>query len=460
MAETNGLPNSAIQYNGTNQAGVTLKPDAYYDKLLLTMLRQMEFEYGKYAVEKTLPRNFGDTINWRRFLKLDPNTTALDEGQTPEGLTVSGTSVQAVIKQYGDVMYFTDLVDLQQLDDVKREYTVELGYLAKETMDLIIRNTLVGEGSAFYAGPNATSFSDLKADKEDVTLYGASDVTLNVPVHRPKIDDFRKIVLGMKRAYLKGNRKAGGKYVALISPEVMFSLFDDQRMRDYMDFGNTNAPLNDGMTVDMFGIRFVEVLNAPIITAESGDPAVEFTAHDSIVIAEEAYAITKLQGQGVRVITKGLGSAGVSDPLDQRQSIGWKMTGFSAKVLNNEAVVNYWSVPGEYEATLEEPKADMTEYPGNFEYVEFILPDDKEAEVELRHAVLPVVDGSTTWEQAKAAANFDFLATVTEGGTTYDVTLELFAAKDFSGTALTGQIDLSVLTNANVFVKVVKTAQA
>jgi len=260
MAELrNGLP--TVGYGGTakggldggnqvgiNQAGVTVKPDAYFDKLLLTMLRQMDFEYAKYAVEKTLPRNFGDTINWRRFLKLDPNTTALEEGVTPDGLTVSGTSVQAVIKQYGDVMYFTDLVDLQQLDDVKREYTVELGYLAKETMDLIVRNTLVGEGSAFYAG--AADFANLDSTLENVTLYGNSDVTLSVPVHRPKIDDFRKIVLGMKRAYLRGNRKAGGKYVALISPEVMFQLFDDQRMRDYMDFGNTNAPLNDGMIID------------------------------------------------------------------------------------------------------------------------------------------------------------------------------------------------------------------
>jgi hypothetical protein len=47
----------------------------------------------------------------------------------------------------------------------------------------------------------------------------------------------------------------------------------------------------------------------------------------------------------VRVITKGLGSAGVEDPLDQRQSIGYKITGFSAKVLRPESVVNYWSNP-------------------------------------------------------------------------------------------------------------------
>jgi hypothetical protein len=215
-------------------------------------------------------------------------------------------------------MYFTDLVDLQQLDDVRREYTIELGYIAQETLDTIVRNVLVAEGSVFYAGEKTAL----------AQLDGAED--------RPKIDDFRKIVLGFKKDFVTGVRGANNRYVALISPEVMFALFDDQRMLQYMNFGQTNAPLQDGMVIDMFGIRFEEVLNAPVVG----------NAHDSIILADEAYAITKLEGMGnVRVITKGLGSAGVEDPLDQRQSIGYKITGFSAKVLRPESVVNYWSNP-------------------------------------------------------------------------------------------------------------------
>jgi N4-gp56 family major capsid protein len=312
--------------NTTGTTSGTLKPDAYYDKLLLKMLRQLNFEFAKYAVEKSLPRNYGDTINWRRYVKLSPTAVPLTEGTTPEGKSISGSSITAVIAQYGDVMYLSDLVELEQLDDVKREYAVELGYLAKETLDLIVRNVLVAEGSAFFAGGNS-GLGTLAA-----FASGSND-------DRPKVDDFRKITIAMKKAYLGGNRKAGGKYVALVSPEIMFDLFDDERMQDYMDFGQSNAPFNDGMIVDFFGIRFVEVLNAP--TAQND----AVTAHDSIIIGEEAYAITKLEGAGLSVITKGLGSAGVEDPLNQRQSMGWKINGFGARVLNNEAVVNYWSVP-------------------------------------------------------------------------------------------------------------------
>jgi len=312
-------PDAQSSYN--TQTGVKIKPDAYYDMLLLKMLRQMEFHYSKYAIQKSLPRNYGDTINWRRFKKLEvaSNLGALTEGVTPAGKEgISGEQITAVIAQYGEVMYFTDLVDLQQLDDVRREYTIELGYIAQETLDLIVRNTLVNEGSVYFAG-GATTLA---------ALTGSA--------HRPSIDDFRKILLGFKKDYVSGIRGASGRYVALISPEVMYALFDDKRMLQYMSFGQTNAPLADGVAIDMFGIRFEEVLNAPVVGS----------AHDSIVLADEAYAITKLQGEGnVRVITKGLGSAGVSDPLDQRQSIGYKITGFSAKVLRPESVVNYWSNP-------------------------------------------------------------------------------------------------------------------
>jgi len=328
MAAIQGSPSTAIQYSGANQSNVILKPDAYYDKLLLSMLRQMEFKYSKYAVEKTLPRNFGDTINWRRFNKLAKTSiVALTEGVTPTGLSVSGSNVTATIAQYGDVLYFTDLVELQQLDRVKQEYTIELGHLAQEVLDVIVRDVLVAEGSvAFAHGTNETL-----ATNDAIGDLAADDI--------PRIDDFRQIVLGMKKSFIKGNRKAGGRYVALVDPSVMAKLFDDSKVRDFMDFGRTNAMFASGMVVDMFGIHFEEVLNAPF----TGSGAT--TAYDSIIIADEAYAITKLEGSGIRVISKGLGSAGVEDPLDQRQSIGYKINGFGAKVLNAEAVVNYWSVP-------------------------------------------------------------------------------------------------------------------
>ena len=327
-----GIGENTITGRTVNYVDSNLKPDFYFDKMLLKMLRQLEFHYMKYATEKSLPKNFADTINWRRFIKLSPNIEPLQEARTPEGRLIRGTALTATIAQYGDVLYFSDLVDVMQLDDVKREYTVELGYLAKETLDLIVRNTLVAEGSVFFAR---------RVDDLD---------DLNPTGSQVSIDEIRQITIGMKRAHLAGSRKAGGKYLALVSPEIMYDLFDDNRMQTYMNFGQTNTPFKDGLAVEMFGIRFEEVLNAPVIslTKEIESVETDFEAHDVIIIGEEGYAVTKLEGAGVRIITKGLGSAGVEDPLDQRQSIGWKITGFGAKVLNSESVVNYWVVPSIY----------------------------------------------------------------------------------------------------------------
>jgi N4-gp56 family major capsid protein len=329
--------NTFVGFNngaGLNQAGThTIKPDAYYDRMLLKMLRNMQFPFAKYAVQKTLPRNFGDTINWRRFNRLaykTPGDVLLEEGVTPDGQTISGSERIAIIQQYGAVMYFTDVIDLIQLDRIRQEYTVELGYQAKEVLDRIVRDVLVAEGSSYFAGGTVSTTAALAA------LNSGTGIA-------PTIDDFRKITLGMKREFVMGPRGANGKYIALIAPEVMFKLFDDERVEKYMDWGQTNTMFKDGMVVDMFGIRFEEVIDAPKITETVGQN--EVYVYDSIVLGEEAYAVTKLEGAGIRVITKGLGTAGTNDPLDQRQSIGWKISGFGAAVLNPLAVVNYFSVP-------------------------------------------------------------------------------------------------------------------
>jgi len=306
---------------GTINATTGLKPDAFYDKLLLTMLRQTKFQHRNFAKKKKLPKNFGDTINFRRFAKLEPNTTPLTEGVTPEGKMVEGASITASIKQYGDVMFFTDKVSNEQLDDVITEYTVELGYQAQESLDIIARDTILNGASVFYAGE--------KADKDTLT---ATEV--------PKIDEFRKIALAMKKDHIKPYRGTG-KYVCLVSPSVMFDLMDDAKLEKYMQFGQTNKPLKDNMVADIYDLRFIEVLNAKTETNTGG-----VDVHHSIVMGDEAYGDIELEANGnVQIIKKGLGSAGTDDALNQRQSVGWKVNGYGGVVLTPIAVYDYMSVP-------------------------------------------------------------------------------------------------------------------
>ena len=47
---------------------------------------------------------------------------------------------------------------------------------------------------------------------------------------------------------------------------------------------------------------------------------------DIVTTGDNAYGVTEIEGGGLKHIVKQLGSAGTSDPLDQRATVGWKAT--------------------------------------------------------------------------------------------------------------------------------------
>ena len=75
-------------------------------------------------------------------------------------------------------------------------------------------------------------------------------------------------------------------------------------------------------------------------TAEAGkmDDATKAAAdvHMTLVFGKDAYGTVDLSSTGaVTTIIKGRGSAGTDDPLDQRATVGAKVMGFTAAILND-----------------------------------------------------------------------------------------------------------------------------
>lgn len=88
------------------------------------------------------------------------------------------------------------------------------------------------------------------------------------------------------------------------------------------------------------------------ITAGSGTIDA-FNIHYSYILGEEALFEVTVEGHGSpEFITKPLGSAGTSDPLNQKQSIGWKLDAIGYKVANPDAVQAYLSVPTQYRINM------------------------------------------------------------------------------------------------------------
>ena len=74
----------------------------------------------------------------------------------------------------------------------------------------------------------------------------------------------------------------------------------------------------------------------------------EFKAQHVLVLGKDALLRTGLQGEDqVRVYAKEKGSSGVLDPIDQRQSIGFKINSVGFGVLRLEAVSDYVCVPSQ-----------------------------------------------------------------------------------------------------------------
>ena len=74
----------------------------------------------------------------------------------------------------------------------------------------------------------------------------------------------------------------------------------------------------------------------------------ELKVHRVFVLGADALTRSEIAGQGnAKLYVKPLGSAGVLDPIDQRQSIGFKINSVGFGSTRPEAVVCYYCVPSQ-----------------------------------------------------------------------------------------------------------------
>jgi len=77
----------------------------------------------------------------------------------------------------------------------------------------------------------------------------------------------------------------------------------------------------------------------------------ELKMQHTLVLGKDALTRTGLSGEGnAKMIVKPLGSAGVLDPIDQRQSIGFKINSVAFASTRLEAIVDYVNIPSQLNA--------------------------------------------------------------------------------------------------------------
>ena len=298
--------------NMTSSSALSAGMQTYYNRELLRTF-EPNLVHLQFGDEHRMPPHSGLVMNMRKLIPLETNTKALSEGDPGESVMLAETEVTVQLQQYGEYARCTDKLDLTHLDiDIMRR-TKLFGDAGARSIDAVVREELAKCANVIYAGGKASRAELTAADK----------LTSR---------ELRKAVKTLKKNHAQ---TFGGYYVAIIGPDTMYDLQEDEafvKVSQYQDKEN----IYTGEVGRLFGVRLVETTEAKIFEGAGADGA---DVASVIVLGQYAYGVTSLKGAKPRVIVKPAGSAGTADPLDQISTVGWKMDGFGAKLLQPEYAV-------------------------------------------------------------------------------------------------------------------------
>ena len=299
--------------NMTASTGLTPGMQTYYNRELLRTF-EPELVHLQFGDEHRMPENSGLVMNMRKIIPLEANTNTLSEGEPGESVMLTETEVTVKLEQYGEYARCADKLDLSHLDMNILRKTKLFGDAGARSIDAVVREELATCTNVIYAGGKTSRSALTSADKLTTK-------------------ELRKAVRTLKKS--NAQPFADGYYVALVTPDTTYDLQDDENFVKVSQYQMKEGILT-GEVGHLFGCRIVETTQAKVFEgAGSGGADVASV----IVLGQYAYGYTSLDGANPRVIVNPAGSAGTSDPLHQKSTVGWKMDGFAVKLLQPEFAV-------------------------------------------------------------------------------------------------------------------------
>lgn len=276
------------------------------------LLKQAKFKtvLDQFGLVEPLPSASSKTIQFTQYADLDIAIDPLTEGVAPAGKALSNTPITATVDQLGDFTKITDLAGLTPKHPIVQKALKLLGDQAAKSYDRSINNVVAVGTAVRYAG-GAASRAALVAGSKIVWA------------------DIRKEVTRLKNS--GAEQFEDGKFVLVVDPSVEQDLMDDATFEKaaiaHANKSGTDSELYKGVIAQFAGVTVVSSNHLKTVPAGAGDA---LTGHISLLFATDAYAITDLQ----KVKTYKQGPGGVTDPLEQVMTLGWKLA-FKAAILNN-----------------------------------------------------------------------------------------------------------------------------
>lgn len=406
MADLNALSqttdiNTVVMFVNNHGAGM-VNPEVFYSKQLLDTIRLDANQYTYYRYAEAAPiQEKADKLTMRRWAPLQAHTTPLAEGVPPKSDKGSVEKYELSAYQYGRYMEFTDKVDFTVVDPVIAHYSKEYSIVAIETLDLLAQKELLRVSQKFYAGLAANvaamTIADSKPKISDLRLIGLS---FKKQLVKPRSNGRYHVICSPEfvydmlddeyvQNYMKINQTTGTLYEngALI-PMFGFEFYEVMNCPESGVYTNSDGKkvlpiykkFETGDTLgaktyteadaDALGYIYGSVVEAEntYTTADgyvndkrTGQAASyvpgqvtwtipegwhELKIQHTLILGKDALLRTGLAGEdNAKMYVKPLGSTGVLDPIDQRQSIGFKINSVGFGSMRLEAVVDYMNIP-------------------------------------------------------------------------------------------------------------------
>ena len=127
--------------NHTGAAALSAEMKTFYDMTLIDEA-SANLVHDQFGQKRPIPAGGGKIIEFRKFSPLAKATTPITEGVTPTGKALNVSAFTAAVKQYGDFIVQSDVLELTSLDNTILEATKLLGKQAGATLDTIVRDEL------------------------------------------------------------------------------------------------------------------------------------------------------------------------------------------------------------------------------------------------------------------------------------------------------------------------------
>ena len=394
---TEGEINTANGNETKYAQGEGLSPEmrTYYADYLIDNA-EPALVHDRFAQKHTIPTGGGKSVQFRKYDPLPKLTDPIAEGITPTGQTINMRIVTATVAQYGGYVEMTDLLLMTAIDNNLCMATKLLGSQAGRTLDTISREVLVGGTNVQYAEGQVSSRSQLTGGKEEGNHYLTVDairkaVRFLKNQNAEKIDGAYVAIIHPDCAYdlmsdpnwkyphqysdpsaiFEGEigKLEGVRFIESTEAKVFHAedLAENMRTLTVSTAANGSATVSfksdavvaDGALVGreviIGGKKYYVSANttasmtlctdstkatAASVTCSAneviypGEAGAEGTdVYATLIFGENAYGTTALADGGLEHIVKQLGSAGSSDPLNQRATVGWKATKVTVRLV-------------------------------------------------------------------------------------------------------------------------------